>query len=157
MSRIRQGLTARGTRIAMPADEQQSATTIPLHEEQAFVRKERVPQSTVRINKRVHESLETVADALTHRQVTVRTVEIGEVVDGELPQVRQEGATTIIPVLEERLVIECVLVEEVHVTAVDQSEPFTEEVALRQEFIEIDETDPEPDRAPASTAGKDSP
>ena len=150
MSRIRQGLTARGRRIENSGDSGTSSFTMPLHEENAALGKKRVPGSTVRVNKRVHEHTDTLTDALTHRQVSVQRVEIGEVVEGDLPQIRQEGATTIIPVLEERLVIECVLVEEVHVTAVDQTEPFTEEVVLRQEYVEIDDQEPEqvqpPDR-----------
>jgi stress response protein YsnF len=56
------------------------------------------------------------------------------------PAVRQEGDTTIIPVLREVLVVEkrYELVEEVHVTKKKTVVPHVQEITLRKEVVEVE-------------------
>lgn len=113
---------------------------IPVVEEQLEVSRERVETGRVRISKTI-ESRDVVVDDPLHREkVRVEHVPINQVVTGDVPQIREEGDTTVIPILEERVVTrtELVLVEEVRIHR-DRSEyhdPQT--VTLRKEVVAVE-------------------
>ena len=87
---------------------------IPLVEEQAHVEKRRTAE-----NVRVRTTTETehviMHDAVRREQIEVTRVPIEREVPSA-PSIRIEGDVTIVPVLEERLVVErrLFLVEEIH-------------------------------------------
>jgi stress response protein YsnF len=89
-----------------------------------------------------------VEDQIEFDEAVVERVPIGKVVD-EPPQVRREGDTIVIPVLEERLLKQVVLVEEVHVRRRRHTENISEPVTLRRERVDIShdrlDSDGEPD------------
>src|SRR3954468_16436145 len=90
--------------------------TIPLVEERVAVSKTEVETGRLRVRISVDEREEHVAAELSRDEVEVRRGPRG-VPLAQLPDVRVEGDTTIIPVVEEQLVVEkrLVLVEEIHV------------------------------------------
>jgi uncharacterized protein (TIGR02271 family) len=96
----------------------------------------------VRIRKVVETRTEDVELSLRRSEVEVERVPIGEPVS-EAPQTRTEGDVTIIPVLEERLVVEkrLFLKEELHVRLRPTSEPFREQVTLREEVVTVERDD----------------
>ncbi len=121
--------------------------TIPVSEERLSVGTRVVETGTVRIEKKVSKHLETVRLQLSDESVVVDRIACDRVVEGDDPGIRQEGATTIIPVLEERLVWvkQRVLVEEVHITSVAETRNYLEEVGLHREEVEVVRSPAEPE------------
>ncbi|MGH8169250.1 MAG: DUF2382 domain-containing protein, partial [Steroidobacteraceae bacterium] len=85
-----------------------------------------------RIRTVVEESTRWVTDSLTSEHVQVERVPVEREVEA-VPPIRQEGDTTIIPVVDEVLVIErrLVLREELHVRKERRVEKVEEPVTLR--------------------------
>jgi len=111
---------------------------IPLAEERLSVGKQEVERARVRVHVQVDEHEEIVRQELARDEVSIERVP-QNVRLTEIPQMRTEGTTTIIPVVEEVLVTEkvLVLVEEIHIhrrltTAVSETP-----VVLRSERAEI--------------------
>ncbi len=118
---------------------------IPLMEEQLEVGKRVVSTGTVRLRKRTKERTETVEVPLTSVQWQVEHVPVNQVVT-EQPAIRQEGETTVYPVVEERMTIlrELVLLEEVRVTRnVVTTTEVSSHVLRREQIAE--------ERTPAAT------
>ena len=113
---------------------------IPVIEETASVDKQVVVTGKVRIEKQVEEINEAVNVNLRHDEYTIRRVTRNEYVDDEVPQVRHEGNTLIIPVVKEVIVKRLLLVEEVHIIkdVVTTSEQVN--IPLRKETVTIDHT-----------------
>ena len=109
--------------------EQEEVAAIPLVEERLTVTKRQVESERVRVQISVDEREEEVSVELASDEVEVQRVP-KNVPLSELPGVRLEGNTTIIPVVEEVVVVEkrLVLVEEIHVRK--QSTPRTEQVPM---------------------------
>ena len=80
-------------------------------------------------------------ESLRHEELQVERVPCRTEVDpAHPPQVRQEGDVTVIPVLEEVLVVEkrLVLKEELHVRRVVHEEPHSVPVTLRREQVTVE-------------------
>lgn len=125
---------------ALPAaDNPDSATVLPLIAEEVSVQKRKVVSGKVRIHKRVQQWDEPIDELLLREQVDVKRVAIGQYVE-TAPAVRSEGSTTIIPVLEEVLVLEkrLLLREEIHVTHQQSHVRDQQSVSLRREEIEVE-------------------
>ena len=107
-------------------------------EEQAVINKKTEESGKVLIQKKVHETEEAVSVPVAINQFDIKKFFINKYFDAA-PSVRQEGDTTIIPVIKEVLVVEkkLLLVEEVHVTkhVVEKTEEHL--VPLRKEEIEV--------------------
>lgn len=118
-----------------PADE--TMMVIPLIREQATVEK-RVAARPVRISKRVKTEIERIENAGYQEEIQVERVAINQPVD-VAPEVRKEGDTTVIPLVEEVLVVEkrLILREEVRIT-MKRIPNEAIEVPLRAEEIEVD-------------------
>jgi stress response protein YsnF len=116
--------------------------TIPVVEERAVVRKRRKVTGAVRVRTVVREAEEVVDEPVSVERVEVERVPVGRWVEAA-PEVRQEGDTTIIPVLEEVVVVEkrLRLVEEVRVTRRRRTEHASERVALRREEVVVERLD----------------
>ena len=113
---------------------------IPVVEERLEVSRERVETGRVRISKSVEAREVVVDDPLKRETVRVEHVPINQVVTGDVPQVREEGDVTVIPILEERIVTrtELVLVEEVRIHR-DHSEYHNpQRVTLRKEVVAVE-------------------
>jgi uncharacterized protein (TIGR02271 family) len=120
------------------ASEQQLAA-IPLVEERLSIEKKEVEAGRLRVRVSVDEREERVPVTLTHDEVVIERVP-KNIPLSELPSVRLEGNTTIIPVVEEVVVVEkrLMLIEEIHVRR--KAASSTEEVAvtLRSEQASIE-------------------
>ncbi|RYD41564.1 MAG: DUF2382 domain-containing protein [Verrucomicrobiaceae bacterium] len=82
-----------------------SEQRLPLAEERISVAKRQVTTGRVRVRTETELIQENAALDLESDEVEIERVSIGQEVD-EIPQVRTEDGVTIIPVLEEVLVIE---------------------------------------------------
>ncbi len=112
---------------------------VPVIEETAVVRKERVATETVRLHKRVHEEEEVLDVPVQTEAIEVERVPVGRWIDAPA-EVRREGDTTVYPVVEEVLVVEkrLRLVEEVRVTRRQETRRVQERVALRREEVVVE-------------------
>ena len=93
-------------------------TIIPLYAEDLSVSKRQVVTGRVRVETVTREHEQLVDEQLARERVEVERIAIGKLIDA-IPAVRQDGDTTIIPIVEEVLVIErrLVLKEEIHIHA----------------------------------------
>jgi uncharacterized protein (TIGR02271 family) len=93
----------------------------------------------VRVRRRVYEHDEIVETPLLKEHVDVKRVVIDQEVDGPMA-VRREGNTTIIPIVEEVLVVQKQyrLKEEIHVTRTLREEQHRETVTLHRQEAEIE-------------------
>jgi uncharacterized protein (TIGR02271 family) len=110
---------------------------IPVIEETASIDKQVVVTGKVRIEKQVEEINEPVNINLQHDEYTIRRVAIDKYVEEEIPQVRQEGNTMIIPVLKEVVVKRVLLVEEVHIIKEVVSANEQVNIPLRKETVTV--------------------
>ena len=124
---------------------------VPVVEETAVVRKERVVTETVRLRKRVREEEEVLDVPVRTEAIEVERVPVGRWLDAPA-EVRREGDTTVYPVVEEVLVAEkrLRLVEEVRVTRRQETRRVQERVGLRREEVAV-----ERDAAPPGDADRD--
>jgi stress response protein YsnF len=107
-----------------------------------------VPTGRVRITSQVEDHLEVLRDELIAQTVAVEPVAIDREVDAR-PGIRSEGDVLIIPVVEQRLVVEkrWVLTEELHVRRRERSEAVEIPVELRSTRVSVEraEATPQPD------------
>jgi uncharacterized protein (TIGR02271 family) len=117
-----------------PGEETQADQALPLFAEELQVRKETRETGRLRVSKRTLERDVIVDEELTRERVEVETVPIGRRIEA-MPAVRQEGETTIIPVVEEVLFVErrLMLKEEIRLTRVRTFERHKETVTLRHQ------------------------
>jgi uncharacterized protein (TIGR02271 family) len=111
--------------------------TIPVIEEHILLGREVVETGRVRITKIVSEEPEASVVPLVHEEVNVERVARNQYVD-TAPDVRQEGETTIIPIVREVLVKRLLVVEELHVTKRRIETMETQQVVLRKETVTVE-------------------
>lgn len=85
--------------------EDSDAVRIPLVEETVTLEKRAVETGRVQVRTFVDEEQVRITDALTREVVDVERIAIGQEV-ASAPAVREEGEFLIVPVVEERLIIE---------------------------------------------------
>ncbi len=124
---------------AAAAAEEIGALTIPLVEERLLVGKRTVATAKVRLEKSVQTYEEALDEPLLISTYEVDRVPRNEPVDA-VPPVRQEGETTIYPLVEERMVLtkQLILREEVRVTRREAERRDTQTVVLRREHMTVD-------------------
>lgn len=112
---------------------------IPLVEERAVVDKHVRETGRVRVRTSVERREELVEDELVHEEVEVERVAVGREIDA-MPEIRREEDLTIVPVVEEVLVVEkkLVLVEEIHLRRTRRTERVSETVPLAAQRAEIE-------------------
>lgn len=99
---------------------------------------------TLRVRKQVHEEPAEFQGEATSDVVEWERVPVGRVVDTP-PQVREEGNVTVIPVVEERLLVtrQLVLVEELRLVRPHEVRPVTAATTLRKEQVIVERQDPD--------------
>jgi len=129
-----------GTWLLTDAVRDARGLVIPVVEERLEVSRERVETGRVRISKFVEAREVVVDDPLKRESVRVEHVPINQVVTGAVPQVREEGDVTVIPILEERVVTrtELVLVEEVRIHRDHSEYHDPQRVTLRKEVVSVE-------------------
>jgi uncharacterized protein (TIGR02271 family) len=128
----------------------QEVAAIPLVEERLTVGKRQVEAGRLRVRISVEEREERVPVSLAHDEVEIERVPKNVPVT-ELPSVRLEGNVTIIPVVEEVVVMEkrLLLVEEIHVRRRTGTSEEEIPMRLRSEQASI-EREGQPATAPVS-------
>ncbi len=130
-----------------PADEPGSfPIVLKLLSEEAVVTTRQLLRRRVRVRTVTRERPRVLRESLAREEVTVERVAIGRQVDA-IPPVRTEGDVTILPVVEERLVVErrLFLVEEVRVRRARSDREWTDTVMERYQDVLVEHADvPEP-------------
>ncbi|NNM76775.1 DUF2382 domain-containing protein [Sphingomonas sp. ID1715] len=117
---------------------EEETAAIPIAEERLSVSKRPV-ERRVRIRTVTEEVPGSFTEELHSERVDIQHVAVERELT-DFPEVRTEGDVTIIPVVEERLIVEkrLFLVEEVHVRRLDGVERIEQPVMLRRQRIEVD-------------------
>ena len=125
----------------------QTVAVVPLIEERLVVSKRPVEGERVRVRIVTDEVAELARVSLRSEQIEVERVPIGRAVE-TAPAVREEDGTTVIPILEEIVVVEkrLILKEELRVRRVPSTRQEEQPVTLRRERAEIE-------RLPPASAG----
>ena len=119
----------------------QDELSIPLHAEELMVTRQETVTGMVRVNLQTHTREQVIDENLASERVEIERVAIGCVVE-IAPGIREEGDTTIIPVVEEVLITEkrLVLKEEIRMTRVRTTERHQETVRLRHQQATVERT-----------------
>jgi uncharacterized protein (TIGR02271 family) len=122
-------------------------TKIPVAEEKVQVNKRTTQTGAIRIRKVIQEREEVVDEPLLQQQVNIERVQVNRFVEKPVA-IRQHNETTIIPVMEEIVVVEkrLLLKEELHITTVTETVRKPQKVSLRNEEVKV-----EPDESPEET------
>jgi uncharacterized protein (TIGR02271 family) len=121
--------------------------SVPVIEEEIEVGKRRVEGDRVSVRTIARERTELIEQPLESVEVEVERIAVGKVIDAA-PDVRNDGDTMIIPVVEERLVVEkrLFLVEEIHVHRRRVVTEFRQNVTLRSQEVVVERRDAASDR-----------
>ena len=116
---------------------------LSLIEEQLVIDKRAVRDGSVRVSTKTEFVTEAAEARLDSENVEVTRVAIGREVS-EAPAVRTDGDVTIVPVMEEVLVVEkrLMLVEEIHIRRVATTDDVSIPVELRKQRATIERDDP---------------
>jgi uncharacterized protein (TIGR02271 family) len=119
------------------------SAVIPVIQEQATAYKRVVETGKVRISKHVREYEELVDIPHFQEEVKVERVPVNQLVE-TAPSVRTEGDVTIIPILEEKYVLEkkLVLVEELHIRKERNESHRPQKVKVLKEEVEVNRIGP---------------
>lgn len=111
---------------------------LPVVSEQVEVERRARPIARVRVRKTTRVDDATVDLASAKEDVSVERVPIGRIVDVP-PQIRTEGDTTIVPVVEETVVVQkrLLLREEIRITKRRSEETRRVTVPLRRQQVDI--------------------
>src|ERR1700732_2471856 len=141
----------------MPDQEQQPEDLhIPLHVEEVSVSRRETEKGNVQIALITGAREQLIDEGLTHVRVEIERVPIGQTIE-VVPPIGQEDDITIIPVVEEVVVVErrLVLKEEIRVRRVSTKEQHQETLVLRQQeaLITREEADSHSNRIPPTLPG----
>jgi stress response protein YsnF len=116
--------------------------TIPVVEETARIDRREVETGRVKVHTVVETSEQLVREALSSRNVKVTRVPVDQPVT-TVPEIRTENGVTIVPVLEEVLVVEkrLILKEEVHIEQEVSQETVELPVSLRKQRAVVERVD----------------
>jgi uncharacterized protein (TIGR02271 family) len=115
---------------------------VPVIEEELEVGKRRVESARVSVRTIPRERDELVEQPLESMEVEIERVAIDRQID-TAPEIRNDGETLIIPVVEERLVVEkrLFLREEIHVHRRRTVTQFRQNVTLRSQEVIVERRD----------------
>jgi uncharacterized protein (TIGR02271 family) len=121
------------------ADSSVSTPRVAVAREELEIGKRTVETARVRVRKLVQAHEECIDELLMHDEVEVQRIPVGRVID-EPVQMRSDGDLLVVPVMEERLVVQkcLVLVEELHIKRRVGQRPHTEHVLVRTEEVVIE-------------------
>jgi stress response protein YsnF len=129
----------------MPDHERQPEDLrIPLQVEEVSVSRREINKANIQIALITGMREQLIDEELTHVRVEIERVPIGRTIE-VVPPVSHEGDITIIPVVEEIVVVErrLVLKEEVRVRRVSTKEQHRETVVLRQQEAVVTREEPD--------------
>lgn len=121
------------------ARETVETASIPLVEEAIAIERRVGEGRTVTVSTRPVTEEIAISEPVSREEVTIERIPVGLVVD-HIPETREEGDLTIVPVIEERLrvVRELVLVEEIHLRRTRTERLHKETVTTIRTEVDID-------------------
>jgi len=128
-------------------EDQTENISVPVIEEELEVGKRRVEGDRVSVRTVPRERTEVVEQPLESMEVEIERIAIDREID-TAPDIRNDGDTTIIPIVEERLVVEkrLFLREEIHVHRRRVVTQFRQNVTLRSQDVVVERRDAAADR-----------
>ena len=128
-------------------EDQTENISVPVIEEELEVGKRRVEGDRVSVRTVARERTELVEQPLESMEVEIERITIDREID-TAPEIRNDGDTMIIPIVEERLVVEkrLFLREEVHVHRRRVVTQFRQNVTLRSQEVVVERRDAASDR-----------
>jgi uncharacterized protein (TIGR02271 family) len=128
-------------------EDQTENVSVPVIEEELEVGKRRVEGDRVSVRTVPRERTEVVEQPLESMEVEIERIAIDREID-TAPDIRNDGDTTIIPIVEERLVVEkrLFLREEIHVHRRRVVTQFRQNVTLRSQDVVVERRDAAADR-----------
>jgi uncharacterized protein (TIGR02271 family) len=120
---------------------QDQGKTIPVTEDVLIIDRKTVELGKVTVSKTVDEHEAVITEPVIHEDVQIERRRVDREVPVDAPPgIRIEGATTVIPVLEEVLVVEkrLMLREEVRITRVRREHPAQQSATLRREQVHVE-------------------
>ena len=116
-----------------------TTTVVPVLKEVVRVGTRIVDRGGVAVHIGVSTHEEVVERDLSQDVLSVERVKVERVVE-TAPEIRQDGDVTVIPVLEEQLVVtkRLVLVEEIHVRRQARTTPWKDTITLRREVATVE-------------------
>jgi uncharacterized protein (TIGR02271 family) len=116
---------------------------IPILEEKVTVGKRRRVTGSVRITKKVHEREELVDEPLVKEIVSIERIPVNRFVENAV-SIRQEKGITIVPIMEEVIVMEkkLFLKEELHIRKITETFREPRKVLVRSEEAVIEHLEP---------------
>jgi stress response protein YsnF len=117
---------------------------IPLHVEEVSVSRREIKKANVQIALITGTREQLIDEGLTRLRVEIERVPIDRTIE-VMPPITEEGDITIIPVVEEIVVVErrLVLKEEVRIRRVRTKEQHQETVVLRQQEVVVTREEPQ--------------
>ena len=128
--------------VEMSETDKPDTLVIPIVEEEAKIAKRQVVSDRVIVKTTVNTEERVLKEILSQETVEVERIPVNRVVD-VVPQLRTEGDVTIVPVFEERLVVEkqLFLVEEVRIRRTTSVESVEVPVTLCKELATVERLD----------------
>jgi len=128
-------------------EDQIENVSVPVIEEELEVGKRRVEGDRVSVRTIPRERTEVVEQPLESMEVEIERIAIDREID-TAPEIRNDGDTMIIPIVEERLVVEkrLFLREEVHVRRRRVVTQFRQNVTLRSQEVVVERREAASDR-----------
>lgn len=125
-------------------DDGKKRHTVTLAEERVELGTKKVVDRRVRITRATRVDEKNITAELTQENADIKRFAKNEVLEAQnIPQIRQEGDVTIIPIIEERVEIikHYVLIEEIHIIKKRSTERHQEIITLRSQEIIISTED----------------
>jgi uncharacterized protein (TIGR02271 family) len=121
-----------------PSANSTDSLKLTLLAEEFTVGKQAVETGRVRVSKHTHTREVDIEEDLLKESAEIETIPIGRQIF-EMPVVRHEGETTIIPIIEEVLYTErrLFLKEEVRITRKKTTDKFHDRVTLRYQEVDV--------------------
>jgi len=133
--------------MADTPEDQTENIRVPVIEEELEVGKRRVEGDRVSVRTIPRERTQLVEQPLESMEVEIERIAIDREID-TAPDIRNDGDTTIIPVVEERVIVEkrLFLREEIHVHRRRVVTQFRQNVTLRSQEVVVERRDAAADR-----------
>jgi uncharacterized protein (TIGR02271 family) len=127
-----------------PVRDVEQPAVVPVIKEEVVPGRRKVRTGAVRVHKRVERRTEHVEMPLMRETVDVRRVAVNRPVD-HVPQIRHEGDITIVPVVEEEVVVtkRLMLKEEIHLVRRRTQITGSQDVPVAMEHAEVERVDAE--------------
>ncbi len=128
----------------------ETVAIVPLGAETAAVSKRFRTTGRVRVKVRTETERRMLVEELAGQEIEIERVPRNELIEA-IPEVRTENGTTIIPLVEEQLVVEkrLVLVEEVRLHRGHTKQTVTVPVDLRAERADVEHIEVQPQERPS--------